>query len=248
VFNLQAQRMTKPSLMFRVRSATRAGFKIHGIRFPFVLLHRTWVYLCRKFIVPPRKFVFAGKKHAYVVHPFILDNERTVEVAIANEFLRGKTGKILEVGNVLTNFFPFPHDVVDKYEKAPGVINEDIVTYAPCKKYDYIVTISTLEHVGWDEQPREPEKILRAINHLKELLAPGGQLLATMPLGYNCFVDRIVRENKTGFSEIRYLLRVSANNQWREARLKEVVDAKFGSPFSCANAIVVGYFRKNGST
>ena len=240
--------MAKPSLMFLVRSVTRDGFKIHGICFPFVLLHRTWVYFFRKCLVPPRKFMFAGKSHAYVIHPFILDNERTVEVAIAKEFLHGKTGEILEVGNVLANFSGFQHDVVDKYEKAPGVINEDIVTYAPRKEYDCIVTISTLEHVGWDEQPREPEKILLAINHLKELLAAGGQLLATMPLGYNCFVDQVVRENKTGFSEIRYLLRISADNQWREARLEEVVDAKFGSPFSCANAIMVGYFRKNGGS
>ena len=248
MFSLQAQRMSKPSLMFRVRDVTRDGFKIHGIRFPFVLLHRTWVYFFRRWLVPFRQFIFAGKNHAYVVHPFILDNERTVEVAIAREFLCGKTGEILEVGNVLTNFSRFPHDVVDKYEKAPGVINEDIVTYAPRKKYDCIVTISTLEHIGWDEQPREPEKILQAIHHLKELLAADGQLLATMPLGYNSFMDRMVRENKTGFSEIRYLLRISADNQWREARLEEVIDAKFGSPFSCANAIVVGYFHKNGSS
>jgi hypothetical protein len=240
--------MTKPSLMFRVRSVTRAGFGIHGMCFPFVVLSRAWVYFFRKCLIPPRKFVFVGKRYAYVVHPFILNNERTVEVAIANEFLRGHTGEILEVGNVLVNFSGFQHDVVDKYEKAPGVINEDIVTYAPGKKYDYIVTISTLEHVGWDEQPREPEKILRAINHLKELLASGGQLLATMPLGYNRFVDQMVREKQTGFSEIRYLLRISANNQWREARLEEVIDAKFGSPFSCANAIVVGYFRKDGGS
>jgi hypothetical protein len=59
--------------------------------------------------------MFAGKNHAYVVHPFILDNERTVEMAIANEFLRGKTGKILEVGNVLANFPRFPHDVAHKF-------------------------------------------------------------------------------------------------------------------------------------
>jgi len=55
-------------------------------------------------------------------------------------------------------------------------------------------------------------------------------------------------KTKPDFSEIRYLLRISADNQWREARLEEVIDAKFGSPFSCANAIVMGYFRKNGSS
>ena len=112
--------MAKPSLMFRVRSVTRDGFKIHGICFPFVLLHRTWVYFFRKCIVPPRKFMFAGKNHAYVIHPFILDNERTVEVAIANEFLRGKAGEILEVGNVWANFSRFPHDVVGYFPKNGG--------------------------------------------------------------------------------------------------------------------------------
>ncbi len=236
--------MSQPPLFHRVKSALRVLYKFHGWRFPFVLLHRAGVYGFRKWVAP-RDFVFVGKKHFYEIHPFILDNERAVEVAIARDFLRGQLGEILEVGNVLTNFFPFPHDVVDKYEQAPGVINEDIVTYAPRKKYDAIVTLSTLEHVGWDELPREPEKFFSAINHLKELLGDDGQLLVTMPLGYNDFVDRIVRENKTCFLETRFLLRTSADNRWREAELAEVVGIKFGFPFSCANAIVVGWFRKN---
>jgi hypothetical protein len=235
--------MSQPSLFHRAKTALRDLYKFHGWRFPFVLLHRAGVYYFRKWFAP-RDFAFAGENHTYELHPFILDNERAVEVAVARGFLRGQAGEILEVGNVLTNFFPFPHDVVDKYEQAPGVINEDIVTYAPRKKYDAIVTLSTLEHVGWDESPREPEKVLSAIHHLKELLADNGRLLVTMPLGYNDFVDQMVRENKTGLSETRYLLRISAGNQWREAQLAEVVGIKFGSPFSCANAIVVGWFRK----
>jgi hypothetical protein len=28
-------------------------------------------------------------------------------------------------------FIQFPHEVVDKYERVPGVINEDLVAYAP---------------------------------------------------------------------------------------------------------------------
>jgi hypothetical protein len=229
--------------MSKARDAIRIGFQLHGIWLPFVILQRLSAYTFRKLFVS-KTFVFAGKKHRYEIHPFILDNERTVEIGIANEFLRDKTGQILEVGNVLSNFHPFPHDVVDKYEMAPGVINKDIVTYSPGKKYDAIVTISTLEHVGWDETPREPEKIIRAITRLKELLADNGQMLVTLPLGYNDFVDQMVRENKTGFSEIRYMLRVSAGNQWREAQFAEVVGIKFGSPFPCANAIVVGLFHK----
>jgi hypothetical protein len=231
--------------MFRAVNAVRIGFQFHGIWLPFVILHRLWIYLSRKLFAAPT-FDFAGRKHRHLVHPFALDNERTVEVAIAHEFLRDKmTGEILEVGNVLSNYFSFPHDVVDKYEQTPGVINEDIVSFAPGKKYDVIMALSTLEHVGWDETPREPEKIIRAIARLKELLWDGGTLLVTMPLGYNPYVDDLVRTGKIGLTEVRYMRRTTPDNQWREAPLAEVADARYGSPFPYANAIMIGYFRKS---
>ena len=71
--------------------------------------------------------------------------------------------KILEVGNILSHYFSVNHDIVDKYEKDVDVINQDIIDYHPNKKYDLIVSISSLEHVGEDETPREPKKILYAL-------------------------------------------------------------------------------------
>jgi hypothetical protein len=235
--------MTRPSLFFRLRAATRTGFQDHGIAFPWVVLHRSGVYFWRKNF-GARTFSLSGQSHAYVIHPFVLDNERVVEVALARDFLAGRSGAILEVGNVLANFISLPHDVVDKYEKAPGVINEDVINYQPAKKYNAIVTLSTLEHVGWDETPRTPEKILPAIEHLKLLLADGGELLATMPVSYNSYLDQMIREKRTGFSEVKFLIRITANNQWREASLDEAIRKQFGQPYSCANAIMVGTFRQ----
>ncbi len=233
--------MSRPSFLFRLQAAARSGFQTHGIAFPFVILHRSWVYFCRKNF-GARAFSLAGENHAYEIHPFILDNERAVEVALARDFLAGRSGTILEVGNVLANFLPLSHVVLDKYEQAPGVINEDVIAFAPGKKFDAIVTLSTLEHVGWDETPRAPEKILQAIERLKQLLAAGGELLATMPVGYNSFLDQIIRERRTGFAEVKFLVRLTADNQWREATLDEAMTKPFGKPFSCANAIMVGYF------
>jgi len=63
---------------------------------------------------------------------------------------RGKN--ILEIGNVLSRHIKLEHDILDKYETAKGVINEDIVDFKSEKKYDLIISISTLEHVGWDEK------------------------------------------------------------------------------------------------
>lgn len=234
--------MTQPPLIFRAIAALRNGFQLHGPKFPFVVLHRFGLYGFRK-CCGPRTFELAGRTHRYLIHPFILDNERAVEVPVVRDFLQGRSGQILELGNVLSNYIAFPHEVVDKYERAPGVINEDIVSFAPGKTYDAIVTISTLEHVGWDEQPRDPEKLPRAIERLKSLLKPTGELIATMPLGYNPNLDRLIREGRTGFPEVQYLKRISANNKWRQASLEEVAQTQFGTPYGCANAIMIGIAR-----
>ena len=61
-------------------------------------------------------------------------------------------------GNVLLHYFPADHEIVDKYEKGDGIVNEDIVNFRPGKKYDLIVSISTLEHISWNEE-KKPKKI-----------------------------------------------------------------------------------------
>ena len=235
--------MTRPSLIHRIGSAIQLGIRLHGIRLPFVLAHRGWRFfrLCSS---GPQTFEYARQTHRYCFHHYSLDNERVVEVALARDFLQGQTGDILEVGNVLSHYLNFSHDVVDKYEVAPGVLNEDVVDYSPGKKYAGIILISTLEHVGWDEQPRDPQKIGQAIRHLKSLLAPGGWMLVTMPLGYNPNVDEMLRNGATGFPETGYLLRISADNRWREATWAEVREAKYAAPFPCANAVFVGIYRQ----
>ena len=235
--------MTRPSLISRISDVVRLGIRLHGIRLPFVLVHRAWLYVLRRWS-GPRTFDYAGEAHRYYFHHYSLDNERVVEIALARDFLQGKTGEVLEIGNVLSHYFHFPHEVVDKYEVAPGVLNEDVVAYAPGKKYDCIISLSTLEHVGWDEQPRDPKKISQAIAHLKSLLKAGGLLFVTMPLGYNPNVDELLRTGQSGFAETGYLLRISAANRWQEAKWEAVQRVQYGTPFPCANAIFVGIHRQ----
>jgi hypothetical protein len=158
------------------------------------------------------------------------------------EMVRKYHGRnILEVGNVLSNFFRFEHDIVDKYETARGVINEDVVDFESDKKYDLIVSISTLEHVGWDENPRDDMKIPRAIENLKTLIkSRGGTILITLPLGYNRALDRILKEGIIQFTKQYHLIRVSKGNVWKEASWEEVQDAKYNTPFPFANGLLIG--------
>jgi len=133
------------------------------------------------------------------------------------------------------------HDVVDKYEVAPGVNNVDIADFAPARPYDLIVSISTLEHVGWDEEPRTPEKLLFVLERLEQVcLAPGGTLLATLPVGYNAFLDAALRAGTLPFSRYGYMRRLSMWAHWEECTAAEALSARYDTPHPAANAIVVG--------
>ena len=58
-----------------------------------------------------------------------------------------------------------------------------MVDFKPAQKYDLIVSVSTLEHVGWDEEVKDPLKIIRALENLKNnCLTQDGEIVATIPL------------------------------------------------------------------
>jgi hypothetical protein len=195
----------------------------------------------------PRWFRFRGRKYIYFTHNHneTYANERTVEVPIVWRMVQRYRGqRILEVGNVLGRYFPFRHDCVDKYEIAPGVINEDITVLSSSRRYDLIISISTLEHVGWDEVPREPAKALRAVENMVRHLAPGGVLLMTIPLGYNHRLDEWLRDHTLSFTRRSYLRRISATNEWHECEWTEVANARYGEPFPCANGLVIASLRR----
>lgn len=104
-------------------------------------------------------FLFNKKLYNYYIAPYnnTHRNERKVEIPIIVDYIRKyPTESILEVGNVLSHYFSnATHDIVDKYEQAINVLNEDIVDYGSNKKYDLIISISTLEHVGYEEDNGE---------------------------------------------------------------------------------------------
>ncbi len=202
----------------------------------------TWFYTNFK---SRRTFKFNRKKYSYFYHRnwITWNNERSVEIPIVWEIIKKYIGKdILEVGNVLKNFFMFNRDIVDKYEIAPGVLNEDIIDYNPKKKYDIIITVSTLEHVGWNEEPREPLKFFKAIENIKRLIKSGGKIIITMPKGNSPVLDDLIMEGKMPFTKSFFLKRVSKNNRWKQVSLKKIKNAEYGSFVRwSASAVIIGY-------
>jgi len=188
-----------------------------------------WEFLYYKYFKALKTFYFNGKKYKYFCYPYNATwrNERAIEIPIIRNFMKKYKGKnILEVGNVLSHYFSVDYDILDKYEKANGIINQDIVDFKPNKKYDLMVTISTLEHVGFDEPKKDSKKVLKAIKNLKKCLNNGGKIIVTIPLGYNPKMDEFLAKNNMGFNEKFYLKRVSKDNKWVETDFEDAQNVK----------------------
>ncbi|MGQ0617089.1 MAG: hypothetical protein ACT4PW_08855 [Acidimicrobiia bacterium] len=181
--------------------------------------------LVRHRILGPKEFELYDRSVPVFVRHYNTTwrNERCVELALAQEFVaRHGRGRGLEIGNVLSHYFPVLHDVVDKYETAPGVRNEDVVDLPAAPAYDFIVAISTLEHVGWDEAGRDPAKAELAVRRLRSMLLPTGRMFVSCPMGYHPRLDRLIRAG--AFDPLRQHVLVRSGLGWRQVELPEVDD------------------------
>lgn len=191
-------------------------------------------------------FVFNNQKYKYFIHPYnrTWKNERIIEIPIAKKILEDyKNKKILEIGNVLSHYCLISHDVLDKYETAKNVINKDVVNFKSSKKYDLIISISTLEHVGWDEEIKDSTKVLKAIRNLKKLLNVKGQIIITHPWGYNKNMDKLINTGKIAFKDKFLMIRKSKKNKWVQIPWEKNLKIKYGSPYFGANCVLIGVLK-----
>jgi hypothetical protein len=195
-------------------------------------------------------FLFQNKRMPYFGYAYnnADANERTVEVPIIyNIVKRYRPGGILEVGNVLSHYYNRRWDVVDKFEKGDNVINEDILRFKPGRKYSLVVSISTFEHIGYDERDfrdfsegQDRGKVLEAIdNVINDCLSPGGLFVITIPFGHNAFLDGKILNGDIALKHIYYLKRISERNEWIQCGKEDVIGVRYDQPFKYANAIAV---------
>lgn len=193
------------------------------------------------FTLGQQEFEFAGEKYGYraATGNQAWNNERAVELPIVHRAVAdfGEPESIIEVGNVLSHYYPTEHRVLDLNERHSRVTwNEDVRTFRPPDQPKLVVSISTLEHVG---HPQDPGGFRAAVDTILSWLAPGGRLLFTAPLGYNPGVSEYLGDPHSEVTSVRALTRFTADNLWHEISLRSVGDVRYGRPFPCANAIVV---------
>ena len=176
-------------------------------------------------------FTYRGQRLDYFDHPYnsTRANKRAVEVAVALDWLPGK-GRGLEVGNVLGHYGVTGHRVVDLHEQAPGVENLDVLGITGT--YDWIVSISTIEHVRWDAEPREAHGAAAALHHLEQLLNPGGTMLVTVPGGWHPHLDAHLAELDNGTTYTRH------GSGWRATKTPQF--RPYGATTPWAESVWIG--------
>ncbi|MEP6498176.1 hypothetical protein [Microcoleus vaginatus] len=224
-------------------------------------------------------FVFQGKELSYNRIKFNNPSERAVEVAIAFDFLANLDSKkrILEVGHVLSHYENTLSDylgiksrqIIDKFEKDVGVDNQDLISFLSPEKYDAIVSVSTVEHIGQGAEPsghygqsvesRDLEEPLKAIAKIYDLLATDGKALITVPFGkltdagwfIQCsqeYLDLLVEKYgipqaaiSISFLKLINIETTSSSPRmvWGESNAVALSSVEYNSPWPCANGIAV---------
>lgn len=205
-----------------------------------------WDLIIGRFIFHPKQSLwYKNKALNYFYHSYnaTYRNERAIEIPIIideiNNF-KNESILLLEIGNVLSHYFKSDHDIVDKFEKAPGIINSDILDFQPTQKYTIIVSISTLEHIGWDDTNIDPKKIIKVIDHLIEnCLAQDGKMIFTFPYGYNPYLDSYVRRKKLKFNQYSYYKKVK--NKWITCTFSQLTTSQY-SEYKGALGLIIAYF------
>lgn len=194
----------------------------------------------------PESFVFRGRTHScfFARYNMTWVGERMVEIPIGRVLLENsKPGPELEVGNVLSHYGPVKHEIVDKFERGAGVINTDILEFKPGRAYRLILSISTFEHIGFDDEApaSSGEKIAACVAHCRRLLTPDGAFVATFPTGYNPDLDALLNSGSLGCRRIDCLARIAAR-RWEPCTLEEAMKRPYRSRFPYGNALVVAEF------
>ncbi len=206
-----------------------------------------------------KSFIFNDSEYFYFVHDYNMtwNNERTIEIPIIKQILGMHTyrhiynyksiklyRRILEVGNVLSHYTKPQWDIVDKFDTSKNVIKEDITEFKPVDKYNLIVSISTFEHIGFDDDVKNTNKVLEAFNNLKNnCLKPDGLIALSISLGYNKDIDNKIYENIFGFDYIFYLKRISKSNEWRQVSKEETFGSEHGKIYPYANDVCICLYK-----
>ena len=215
------------------------------IKIIFALIREIKIYFLVYFykFIRNKTFIFDGVTLNYFYHKYNVtyENERIIVIPIILYLIK-KYGinTYTELGNVLSYYKLQSKSIIDKYDNSKDIIKEDITYYKPISKFKNIISISTLEHIGWDESERNYCKITPTfINIFNNVLDKNGYFIFSFPIGYNPYLDSYLNNNLEKFIEIYSFIRINKSNEWRNVKYDKTRNSKFGTPFKNANELII---------
>jgi hypothetical protein len=187
-------------------------------------------------------FELNGKTYQYFYNDYNTTgrNERKVEVPVfMDEISKHQGQRILEVGNVISHYYPVTWDVVDLYEEAPGVINQNISCYTTPDKYDFVFSVSTMEHTGYGN-----ELIAGFDNIFNCLLKPGCEMFLSLPWAYNRDFEHRLLSGELGYAR-SYFMKQEPAGIFTQCTLGDLEGIKYDKPYFAGNGFVLSYLKRS---
>lgn len=144
-------------------------------------------------------------------------SERAVELPFFLKLIKNYDYNFIEIGNVLSHYKSATWPIIDKYEHGNGVTNCDAEDFNPIEKKSLVISISTFEHIGFDETIKDELKVKRIIKKIIDnWLTNNGSLWFSIPVGWNPIFDRMLYNREIFYTNIFYMQRVNNLNEWEE--------------------------------
>ncbi len=189
-----------------------------------------------------KSFMFNRKKYELFEHSFncgYVDSrmtERSVELALAQEWLKCCSGEVVELGAVTPYYF-YDKKIVKIVD--PTDLHHRVNSKKSLFECDFkgknILSISTVEHVGTCDYGMSEEK--NVIDAIEKIVEEAKSFLITAPLGYNELLDDWIRNNRSN-SMIR-ILRRGINNHWVEIELQDYQEIVYGPLWAYGLVVIV---------
>lgn len=163
-------------------------------------------------------FVLGGKKYDLFEHPYNCGyiqermTERSVELALAREFIDNCNDRITEIGAVTPYYFYEGKisEIIDPTDIHARATAESLFD---CNlKAKNVISISTVEHIGTSDYGMHERQ--NAADAIEKIIEEAESFLITAPLGYNGIVDQWVADHQK--NEIVKLLKRNINNHWED--------------------------------
>jgi hypothetical protein len=159
-------------------------------------------------------------------------NERNIELPIAFWFIENYNDNLIEIGEVTPFYRDHQHPVYDLSSELPER-RRDVFDLTLADKN--VLSISTVEHVGFGDYGNKPEPHL-AIKAIKKIMKESRNYMITFPVGYNKELDIDVMEK---LNMQYFIMFRDEANKWSMADHKNMAQYQYNNPYYAGNAICV---------